>query len=81
MAVDFLNEVREKANELHSLIEGDDSKALLVIAIEKYDSGNLGTIQSMSGVSTLVIDSLVEFMKTNRGNVIWQAVRATENNK
>lgn len=79
---EFLNEVSKKANELGSLVkEGDNSKALIVIAIEDHKDGRVGMVQCLAGVSTLVVTSLVEFMKKNQGNVIWQAVRATENNK
>jgi len=78
----FLRKVSEKVAELNSLIEeGDDTKSLLFIAAEDYKDGSIGFIHSLSGLSSTIVDSIVEFMKTNRGNIIWQAVRQTEQNK
>lgn len=79
---DFLKTVSSKLKELNDLIaENDETKSLIVIATEDYKNGRVGFIHNVAGISTTVIESVVEFMKTTQGNVIWQAVRKTEQNK
>lgn len=84
MKEDFVATVSTKTNELSKFFKSDsdlETKSLLVLAYDNHMDGSIGFCHYMCGASNVTVDSIVEFMKTNRGNIIWQAVRKIEQEK